>query len=228
VTYIGDFAFADCEKLKTVVGLENLKEMKTVGGFTGCKNLERITLPESVGSIGDSAFKNCVNLKALYIPNGCWAISQSSFENCAGIQYLEIPPSMTIICKGAFAGCHNLTITFISEEMDDEFTIDMDIQGKNYQMPGGDVIIQEGALNDVKTVCAHDMKILEKVVASGYRGVITFFDDEKDQVITMDLGLIDQMAKGVDEAHFGKEEFYQGYDDELDEDELGNELGDEE
>ena len=229
ITYIAPHAFAGCENLKTVVGLEKLNGMKTVGGFSGCSSLERINLPETTGTIGESAFKNCVNLKALYIPNGCWAISHHAFENCAGLQYLEIPASMTLISRWAFDGCHNLTITFAPEEMGEQHTIDMEIQGRNFQMPGGDVIIEKGALNDVRTICAHDMKILEKVVESGYRGVITFFDDEKDQTITIDLGLIDQMAKGIDVTHFGQEEFYQGYGDEFDEDEIDEEeLGDEE
>lgn len=226
ITFIAPHAFAGCENLKTVVGLENLSGMKSVGGFSGCKNLERISLPETTGTIGDSAFKNCVNLKALIIPNGCWAISQHAFENCAGINYLEIPPSMTLISRWAFDGCHNLTITFAPDDMFEKHTINMEIQGKSFEMPSGDVIIEKGALNDVKTVCAHDIKILEKVVASGYRGVITFFDDEKDQVISIDLALIDQMSKGIDETHFGQEEFYQGYD-EHDENELDEELGDE-
>lgn len=227
ITYIAPHAFAGCENLKSVVGLENLAGMKTVGGFSGCKSLERIMFPETIGVIGDSAFKNCVNLKALYIPNGCWAISHHAFENCAGLQYLELPPSMTVINRWAFDGCHNLTLTFAPEDFSQEHIVDIDIQGKNYSMPGGDVVIEEGALNDVKTVCAHDMKTLEKVVASGYRGVITFFDDEKEQVITVDLGQIENMyGEFLSNHHTGQEEFYQGYEDENDEEQ--NELGDEE
>lgn len=223
VTYIAPHAFAECENLKKIVGIENLNEMKTIGGFSGCKSLERIVIPETVGNIGDSAFKNCVNLQSIIIPNGCWAISHHAFENCAGLQYLEIPASMTIISRWAFDGCHNLTVSFLPDEIDEQHVIDLDIQGKSYEMPGGDVIIESGALNDVKTVCAHDIKTIEKVIKSGYRGVVTYFDDEKDQVITIDLATIDKMAKGIDKTHFGQEEFYQGYEDEQDENELGDE-----
>ena len=44
--------------------------------------------------------------------------------------------------------------------------------------------------------------LLEKVAASGFRGIITYFDDEREESITMDLGMIEEMYKGIDENHF--------------------------
>lgn len=244
VTYIAPHAFAGCENLKKIVGLDDQCAMKTVGGFSGCKSLERVILPDTTEVIGESAFKNCVNLQGVVIPEGCWAISQHAFENCAALQYLEIPASISIINRWAFDGCHNLTVTFLPNESEEVRMINFDIQGKNYTMPSGDVVIEQGAFNDVKTVCAYDIKTLEKVIASGFRGVVTYFDEEREQTITIDLNMIENLyfdsIKGEDEeeieidvgqiADIYRERYGEPSQEELDAEKLDdeNELGDEE
>ena len=240
ITYIAPHAFQGCENLKQIVGLENLTGMKTIAGFDGCKSLERVDLPETIGNIGDSAFKNCVRLQSIIIPDGVWGISFRAFENCAGLQYLEIPPSMTIIQPTAFAGCHNLNLTFLPERPFETPVIDMQIGDKNFAYPGGDVIIQEGALNDVKSVSAHDPHTIEKVIHSGYRGIVTYIDDENQQTITVDLGFVERYYGGLaqdkqdiaDEVKRIEELYYDkfGYptEEELAEEEKNDELGDEE
>ena len=197
ITYIAPHAFQGCINLKNVVGLDNMPGMKTLTGFTGCSGLERVDLPETVGHIGDSAFKNCVRLQSITLPERTWAISRRAFENCAGLHYLEIPSSITIIEPTAFAGCHNLNITFLPEKPYEGETIDLEIAGKTVAYPTGNVIIHKGSLDDVKSVSAHDQKTIEKVIESGYRGVVSFIDDEKQQTVTMDLGFIERFYGGL-------------------------------
>ena len=209
-------------------------------GFTGCSSLERIDLPESIGHIGDSAFKNCVRLQSVIIPDGVWAISKHAFENCAALQYLEIPSRITIIEPTAFAGCHNLNITFLPERPDEDQTVDLEIGDKTVAYPVGNVHIQKGSLDDVKSVSAHDQSIIEKVIESGYRGVVSYIDDEKQQTVTVDLGFIERFYGGLaqdqrdiaDEVSRIEGLYYDkfGYptEEELLEEENGeNELGDE-
>ena len=38
---------------------------------------------------------------------------------------------------------------------------------------------------------------IEKVIESGYRGVVSYIDDEKQETITMDLGFIERFYGGL-------------------------------
>lgn len=50
--------------------------------FLGCKNLTKVTMPESVTSIEDLAFYNCVNLSSVTIPASVTSIGIGLFEGC--------------------------------------------------------------------------------------------------------------------------------------------------
>jgi len=81
------------------------------------------------------------------------------------------------------------------------------------------------------------VKVIEKVIESGFRGYVTYFDEEKQQAITIDLNMIDNMLfdsmEGEDEEEIELDvslfdELYKGKfgkdakritEDELDEDE---------
>ena len=45
-------------------------------------NLESITIPDSVKTIGKKAFSSCTNLKTVTIGNGVKSIKHNAFENC--------------------------------------------------------------------------------------------------------------------------------------------------
>ena len=78
VTYIGDLAFKDCEKLNY---LENASSVTSIGmySFWNCTNLYDVTIPNSVESLGVGCFMGCTNLKSITIPNSVTSIGGSIF-----------------------------------------------------------------------------------------------------------------------------------------------------
>ncbi|MFR3811244.1 MAG: leucine-rich repeat domain-containing protein [Ruminococcus callidus] len=50
-------------------------------------NLQSVTIPESVTSIGNSAFSNCTSLAAVTIPENVTHISGSAFSNCTALKH---------------------------------------------------------------------------------------------------------------------------------------------
>ena len=188
IKFIAPNAFHKCKNLKQVIGLSSLTKMNNFGGFSECVKLDRLVLPETIKVICDSALYGCVGLQSIVIPPSCMMISKQAFANCAGLKYLEIPSTISFIQEDAFKNCDNLTLMFSDELVDYE-----DNKNSRLVRNSFDLQIAKDALRDVKIVCAHDIKIIEKVIESGYRGVVSYFDDEKEQTVTVNLGFIDDV-----------------------------------
>ena len=50
--------------------------------FIGCESLQRINIPSSVTSIGNSAFRWCVSLQSIDIPSSVVSIGDGVFAGC--------------------------------------------------------------------------------------------------------------------------------------------------
>ena len=84
VTSIGQFAFAHCDSLTSIV------------------------IPDSVTSIGSDAFGYCDSLTSVTIGNGVTSIGWSAFRDCTSLTSVTIPDSVTSIGSDAFSGCTSL------------------------------------------------------------------------------------------------------------------------
>ncbi len=69
-----------------------------------------VTLPDTVQSIGFSAFYYCVRLQTVRLSNNLQAIGGSAFENCDLLMQINVPDSVQTIGRRAFAECSGLTI----------------------------------------------------------------------------------------------------------------------
>ena len=67
------------------------------------------TIPNSVTSIGNSAFSYCTSLAGVTIPNSVTSIENSAFSYCTSLASIIIPNSVTSIGQWAFSGCTSLT-----------------------------------------------------------------------------------------------------------------------
>ena len=83
----------------------------TIGGsaFSGCNNLTSVNIPNSVTTIGESAVSGCESLKSVTIPNRATTIGEDAFKYCRNLTSVTIPNSVTTIGEQAFYGCDNLT-----------------------------------------------------------------------------------------------------------------------
>ena len=60
------------------------------------------TIPNSVTTIGDSAFSFCDSLTSINIPNSVTTIEDGAFKGCGSLTIINIPNSVTTIGNGAF------------------------------------------------------------------------------------------------------------------------------
>ena len=144
VTEIGDYAFHGCSSLTAIdveVGNNNYTSVNGVlfnkdktelicyparktdksynipdsvtsigdSAFYGCTSLTSIRIPNGVTSIGESAFDGCINLTSITIPNSVTSIGGDAFEGCTSLTSITIPNGVTKICASAFSGCTSLT-----------------------------------------------------------------------------------------------------------------------
>ena len=98
VTSIGNGAFYGCRSLTSIDVLENNKNYSSVSGILFNKDkTEIITYPN--GKINTS----------YEIPNSVTSIGQSAFWSCRGLTSITIPEGVTRIGEYAFSWCINLT-----------------------------------------------------------------------------------------------------------------------
>ena len=68
-----------------------------------------MTIPNSVTSIGEGAFRYCTGLTSVTIPNSVTSIVCYAFQDCTGLTSVTISSGVTDISYLAFANCPELT-----------------------------------------------------------------------------------------------------------------------
>ena len=150
VTSIGDYAFSGCTSL-TAVHITDLAawceisfgsqplayahnlylngtlvtdltipdSVTSIGysAFYGCTGLTSVTIPDSVTSIGDNAFDGCSSLTSVTIPDSVTSIGYSAFDGCSSLTSVTIGNSVTSIGYAAFWGCRGLTSVTIPDSV---------------------------------------------------------------------------------------------------------------
>lgn len=99
---------------------------------------ERVTIPDTVEVVGESAFENnqkvqlvvvpksvkrmdayvfwgCDNLEEVVLGKGLTSVDEYAFSGCTGLKQITIPENVQSIDAQAFAGCTNLTDIYIPD-----------------------------------------------------------------------------------------------------------------
>ena len=118
VNYMESNAFYNCSNLTSIEidpnnitydSRDNCNAIilkRTNSLLVGCQNS---TIPNTVTSIGASAFMDCSGLETIVIPNSVTVIGSSAFAGCTDLAIVEMSDSITRIEVSAFNGCSSLT-----------------------------------------------------------------------------------------------------------------------
>ena len=130
VTSIGERTFYDCSSLESVYVTDLAAWCGiTFSGYDSnplnyAHNLyingelaTDITIPDSVTSIGNSAFYYCSSLESVTIGNGVTSIGEWAFGFCSSLTNVTIPDSVTSIGSYSFYGCSSLTSVTIGNSV---------------------------------------------------------------------------------------------------------------
>ena len=84
--------------------------LKSIGdsAFLKCTELCAVTIPNSVTSIGNAAFSQCTSLSTVHFPSSLKTIGQDAFSGCTALPHdVALPEGLTTIGQSAFSGCTN-------------------------------------------------------------------------------------------------------------------------
>ena len=107
VTGIKYYAFMGSKELETVSIPESVRHLG-YGCFAACSGLSSVNLPSCVDKIPDALFYGCSSLGSIEIPFGVYAIGHSAFYGCSGLTEIIIPAGVELIDEYAFAYCAGL------------------------------------------------------------------------------------------------------------------------
>ena len=84
--------------------------VKRIGGgaFKGCSQITGVSIPDTVLSIGYTAFYECDKLKTISLGKKLEEIGSQAFYKCLSLEKIDIPDSVSSISYDAFIQCENL------------------------------------------------------------------------------------------------------------------------
>ena len=80
--------------------------------FSNCKKTKNVLLPKKLKVIESDAFYGCRSLKSILLPDGIKKIPRDAFRYCKSLAYVELPDKLKVIEEGAFWGCDLLQFVF--------------------------------------------------------------------------------------------------------------------
>lgn len=116
---IKDDEFLNCTSLTDVVF--NNCTITSIGANAFCETgIYTITIPDSVQSIGENAFKNCRSLTTVYINESSRlnSIGDHVFYGCSYLDLFHIPASVESLGTDVFYGCTSMSKLSVSENND--------------------------------------------------------------------------------------------------------------
>lgn len=116
ISHIGDYALYSLTSLITSVDIPNTVTSIGNSAFEYCRSLESLTLPDSVTSIGQRAFASCSKLTSIKIPDGVTRLPDETFAHCASLKSVTIPASVTELGRYVLSSCKALTSIFVEAE----------------------------------------------------------------------------------------------------------------
>ena len=116
VSYIAPTSFCSV-KMKNVVLPESLDSIG-FSAFERCINLQTINLPQKLKIIRKYLFRGCTGLENIVLPEGVESIEWNAFEKCSNLKQITLPSTLKTINDDTFVNCSSLLSISLPEELE--------------------------------------------------------------------------------------------------------------
>ena len=176
-----------------LTSLEFPNSLKSIGdsAFYFVDELTNITLPNSLSSIGAYAFKYCEGLTSIKIPEGVEIIEKEAFKGCHGAITIILPTTIKSLEMRAFDYCKNVTsVYYLSEKpCDDISSLAFDLTANNAVL-----YVPKGAVDNYKFFANyHSFKSLQEI-----NGTLSLTVDNNNKIVSK--GSVVKLSSNVEDA----------------------------
>ncbi len=194
VTELSDFRILDTPDSVTV-SVTLPETLKTIGGsaFESCTSLEKVVLPKSLTEIGAEAFSYCTSLKHVTIPSDCLNTDSWAVFSCSGLETVELKEGVKCIPAEAFYET-NLKKVVLPSTVEE---IGMQAFCGCYDLEK--VILNEGLKTIQHAAFAHNLRLSEIVIPKTVESL------SKYSFINCGLKTVKFEGNAPEEFLFGKE-----------------------
>lgn len=109
-------AFIDCRDITKVTIPDSVVSVPE-GAFCGCISLVSVVIGDSVKSIGVEGFFYCTSLKDIKFGDTLEYIAPSAFFGCEALESIDLPDSVKVIGASAFVSCISLKSIIIPDSV---------------------------------------------------------------------------------------------------------------
>ena len=97
------------------VTIPDTVEVVGESAFENNQKVQRVVVPKSVKRMDAYVFWGCDNLEEVVLGKGLTSVDEYAFSGCTGLKQITIPENVQSIDAQAFAGCTNLTDIYIPD-----------------------------------------------------------------------------------------------------------------
>lgn len=119
IAAVDDGAFRNCMSLRAITFVSSGIEYIGSNAFNGCVLIQKVSIPSSVVTIGDSAFGGCRDITSLTFESDetLQKIGYSAFGGCSLLTKVILPSSLDELNASAFYGCSDLAYVEFGENI---------------------------------------------------------------------------------------------------------------
>lgn len=118
VTAVGAYAFYQVTGITSLTIPEGVEEIE-YNACRGCTNLESVSLPSTLTTMGDAVFFNCQSLKAGLIPDGVTSMGRDTFWGCLSMTSVKFSENVALLGTMTCYNCDSLTNVVIPDSVRD-------------------------------------------------------------------------------------------------------------
>lgn len=105
---IGEYAFYNCQSLKSVTLPNTLGGAVGTGAFMDCTSLTDVKLGSSLTLISENMFYGCTSLTEISLPDSVQTVDNQAFAFCTSLEKV-ISRGVDLLSGSAFTGCDKFT-----------------------------------------------------------------------------------------------------------------------